>query len=308
VSDETENLYRKIRALLVNSKGLSLMKGFKLEEAMPCFEQALSLARSVGDLKTEVMVRNNMAVVANDLGRNEEALEMLSEQLYMLQMLVGETRELAALMFNIGESPEAEPWYRKALDIAQKIGYQEFEVGSRYNLGEVLHHLGRRQEALEILQPAFEMATKGGWNLQRMDLANLLGEIQRELGDYSQARNYHEQALNLSRELEDSFGMGWALRNVAVDILQDPESTEEQVASCASMLGESVDYTREAGQPENLMYSLRELIRYRLERRNDSSEEVGRLYVELRELAEKTGSKQFSEFCDSVAERFEGKN
>jgi len=312
VSDETENRYKKIRALLINSKGMSLMKSFKLEEAMPYFEQALNLARSIGDLKTEVMVRNNMAVVANDLGRNQEALDMLTEQLYVLQMLVGETRELASLMFNIGESHmfmenygEAEPWYRQALDIARNIGYKEFEAGTRYNLGELLHHLGRQQEALEMLQPALEMADAGGWDLQRLDLANLLGEIERELGDFKQARKYHEQALSLSRELEDDFGMGWALRNVAVDILQDPDSTGEQVESCASMLGESLDYARRAGQPENLMYSLRELIRYRLERRNDASGEVRKMYVELRELVDKTGSKQFAEFCDSVAERFE---
>ncbi len=312
VSDETENHYKKIRALLLNSKGMSLMKSFKLEQAMPYFEQSLEIARSIGDLKTEVMVRNNMAVVANDLGRNQEALEMLSEQLYALQMLVGETREVAAMMFNIGEShmfmesfEEAEPWYRKALDIAQKIGYKEFEVGTRYNLGEVLHRLGRQQEALEILRPAYVTATAGEWNLQRMDLANLLGEIERKLGNYSQAETYHQQALSLSRELEDGFGMGWALRNLAVDILQNTESTWEQVSSCASMLEESVELTREAGQPENLMYSLRELIRYRLERRNDTSGPVSKLYEELRTLAEKTGSKKFAGFCESVAKKFE---
>jgi tetratricopeptide (TPR) repeat protein len=310
VKDEQENKFKKIRALLLNSIGMSLMKSFKLEESMPYFEQALSLARSIGDLKTEVMVRNNMSVVANDMGRNEEALEMLSEQLYSLQMLVGETRELAVLMFNIGESHmfmesyvDAEPWYRKALEIAQKIGYKEFEVGTRYNLGEVLHHLERRQEALDVVQPAFEMANAGGWDLQRMDLANLLGEIHRELGDYKQARNCHEQALNLSRELEDDFGMGWALRNVAVDILQNPGSSKKQVAECADMLGESVDRTRKAGQPENLMYSLRELISYRIERLKDVSEEVKKLYLELRGLTEKTGSKQFKDFCDSVNQK-----
>ncbi|MBN2289051.1 MAG: tetratricopeptide repeat protein [Candidatus Glassbacteria bacterium] len=308
VEDEQENKFKKIRALILNSIGLSLMKSFKLDEAMPYFEQALSLARSIGDLKTEVMIRNNMAVVANDQGRNQEALDMLSEQLYALQMLVGETRELAGLMFNIGEShvfmenfSEAEPWYRRALDIARKIGYKQFEVGTSYNLGEVLHHLGNHQEALEVLQPAYELAGKGGWDLQRMDLANLLGEIQRELGDYKAARQFHEQALELSRVLDDVFGMGWALRNVAVDILQDPGSAGEQVEACAAMLEDSVKLTREAGQPENLMYSLRELIRYRLERRSDTSEEVRKLYRELRELAGKTGSKQFGDFCDSVA-------
>ncbi|HUU30073.1 MAG TPA: tetratricopeptide repeat protein [archaeon] len=309
VDQEAENRFKKIRAMLYNSIGLSLMKAFKLEESLEYFSQALNLAHSIGDLKTELQVRINMGVVANDMGRNKEALQMLTEQLYMLEMLVGETRELAALEFNIGEShmfmenyAEAEPRYRRALDIGERVGYKEFVVATRYNLGEVLHTLKRPEEALEVLEPGYGMAVEGGWDLQRMDLANLLGEIHREAGRFSKAGEYHEQALDLGRKLEDEFGTSWALRNVALDTLEDPQATEEDLGACASLLEESLELARKAGQPENLMYSLRELIRYKLDRRNDPPG-ARPLYEELKKLADKVESKQFGSFCESVRDR-----
>ena len=303
VADEKENRYKKIRALICNSIGLSLMKQFKLAESKPWFDKALALARSIGDLKTELMVRINMGVVANDSGRYEEALEMLTEELYALQMLVGETRELGALMFNIGEShmfmenfEDAEPWYRRALTIARNISYPEFEVAVSYNLGEVLNELGRSDDATEVLVPAYELAGEHDWYLQRMDMANLLGEISRAGGNYIEARNYHNEALNISRKLEDDFGMGWAMRNIALDILEDKASDDEQKRSCAGMLERSLELARSAGQPENLMHSLRALISYRIDYQKDRGS-TEQLIAELAELAENHDSEIFRQFC-----------
>ena len=306
VADEKENRYKKIRALICNSIGLSLMKQFKLAESKPWFDKALALARSIGDLKTELMVRINMGVVANDSGKYEEALEMLTEELYALQMLVGETRELGALMFNIGEShmfmenfEDAEPWYRRALMIARNISYPEFEVAVSYNLGEVLNELGRPDEATEVLVPAYELAGEHDWYLQRMDMANLLGEISRAGEDYTKARDYHNEALNISRKLEDDFGMGWAMRNIALDILENPDSDDEQKESCAEMLESSLELARSAGQPENLMHSLRALISYRIEFQKDRTA-VETLIEELADLAEKHDSEIFKQFCNKL--------
>ena len=312
VADESENHYKKMRAMLLNSIGLSLMKAFKLEESLDYFRRALALTRSIGDLKTEVQVRINMGVVANDLGRNQEALQTLTEQHDTLEVLVGETRELAALQFNIGEShmfmenfAAAEPWYRRALNIGERIGYKEFVVGARYNLAEVLYHLKRSEEALEVLEPAFAMAREGGWELQEMDIANLLGEIHREQGRYSRAHEYHGRAVALSRSLEDDFGASWAIRNVAVDTLSDPKASEADKRSCISMLEQSLELARKAGQPENLMYSLRELILWKIAYRPEELASAKPLYLELKKLAKKVSSKTFDSFCRSVRKHFE---
>jgi tetratricopeptide (TPR) repeat protein len=313
VSDDSEPRLKKIRAMLLNSIGLSLMKAFKLEESLQYFKTALKLAGSIGDLKTEIQVRINMGVVDNDMGRNQEALETLSAQHETLEVLVGETKELAALQFNIGESymflekyEESEPWYRRALNIGERIGYKEFVVSTRYNLAEVLHITGRSAEALEVLEPAYEMAREGNWNLQLMDISNLLGEIKRRNGDFPRALDYHNEALKISRRLKDDFGKSWALRNLALDILADPGSEQAEAGSCGELLEESVELARKAGQPENLMYSLRELIRWKLDKQQHPHGAVP-LYEELKAQAKKVGSRSFSEFCKSVRNRLGGK-
>jgi len=195
---------------------------------------------------------------------------------------------------------EAVPWYRRALEVAGRIQYLEFEAATRYNLGEVLNTLGKAEEAISVLEPAMRLADQGGWDLQRMDLANLLGEIHRGRGEMDLARNFHEKALEIGRKLEDDFGAGWALRNLAQDILA--LGGKPDLALCGRMLEESVEALRRAGQPENLMHSLRELILFRLDRQG-SREGVKELLDELRGLAAKTASRQFGAFCDEIAAR-----
>ena len=312
VDDEGEDRFRRIRSMLYNSRALALSKAFRLEEAMVWLRKALEIAVATGDLKTEIQVRINMSVVDNDSGRNGRALETLRSEHDRLEMLVGPTRELAALKFNIGECymfmercGEAEPWYRQALDIGERIGYLEFVVGTRYNLAEMLHSLGRSEAALKVLLPADRMARKGGWDMLRLDIDNLLGEIYREQGDYAHARKFHDSALGLSGSLGDVFGRSWALRNVASDILRDPASGEDEREDCGKMLAESVELARQAGQPENLMFSLRALLTWKIEFESGKLREARPLFTELRETAEKVDSAAFGEFCAAVAKRFE---
>ena len=139
-----------------------------------------------------------------------------------------------------------------------------------------------------------------------MDISNLLGEIHRENGKFSQARQYHDKALKISRKLKDNFGKSWALRNLALDMMEDPESDPAKVGSCRQLLEKSVELARKAGQPENLMHSLRELIRWELDNQKDP-QDAAPLYEELKAQADKVGSRSFSEFCQSVRNRLAGK-
>ena len=311
VDDESEERYRRIRAQLYNSRGLALSRGFKLEEALLWFGRALELASSIGDIKTEIMVRINMAVVDNDSGRNARALETLSTEHDRLEMLVGPTRELAALKFNIGECymfmekpGQAEPWYRQALDIGKRIGYIEFVVATSYNLAELLNTFGRDEEALAVLLPADKLASEGGWSMQRMDIDNLLGEIYRGRENYARARSFHDSALELSAQLDDTFGRSWALRNVALDVLANPRSNVGELEGCRTILEESLEAARTAGQPENLMHSLRALLEWTIKYNPDELAGVRPLYDELLETAEKVDSRVFGDFCRAVSAQF----
>ncbi len=312
VDDQSEERFRRIRAQLFNSRGLALSKGFKLEESLTWFRRALELATSIGDVKTEIMVRINMAVVDNDSGRNASALETLSTEHDRLETLVGPTRELAALKFNIGECymfmerfEQAEPWYRQALDIGSRIGYLEFVVGTSYNLAELLLTLNRGEEALAVLLPADKLARQGGWNMQRMDIDNLLGEIYRGQGEHAKARSFHDNALKLSAELDDIFGRSWALRNVALSVLADPHSSAQERKLCGQTLEESLEAARTAGQPENLMYSLRALLEWKIKYQPAGLAGARQLLEQLRETAEKVESRQFGDFCKAVSGLFE---
>ncbi|HLA38747.1 MAG TPA: hypothetical protein VJ417_02065 [Candidatus Glassbacteria bacterium] len=72
------------------------------------------------------------------------------------------------------------------------------------------------------------------------------------------------------------------------------------------MLAESTELARQAGQPENLMHSLKSLIDWKLqfEKQTDSVKNDIRLFIqELENIARKVSSKQFISFCGEMKKK-----
>ena len=104
--------------------------------------------------------------------------------------------------------------------------------------------------------------------------------------------------MKISEELDDVFGRSWSLRNLALDTLESGTEGEERNKSL-ELLEQSLELAREAGQPENLMHSLRSLIHWRMEldRRKPV---ILKLIEELETEAAKVSSQQFIKFCKEI--------
>jgi hypothetical protein len=113
---------------------------------------------------------------------------------------------------------------------------------------------------------------------------------------------FHKNALELSDKLEDNFGRSWSLRNLALNVTENPKSGKDSLYECGPMLDEALKLARSAGQPDNIMHCLRDLIEWKLK---CSPEDIAikELILELKKLAKKAGSKQFKSFCDSISSK-----
>ncbi len=67
------------RAMALNNEGLTLARAKRFEEALPCFEEALSLFKTVNEPIRVAEQWGNLGSVYRDLERHGEALESYSE-------------------------------------------------------------------------------------------------------------------------------------------------------------------------------------------------------------------------------------
>ncbi|HUU30072.1 MAG TPA: AAA family ATPase [archaeon] len=295
----------QIKAMLINSKALGLASSFRLAEALDLYYQAKSTARRVGDINLQIVIMNNMSVALNDSGQNAKALDLLLSRYKSLVELAGENRSVAGFEFNVGESYHfmenysgAERHYRRALEIARKIGSRQFEVNVMYNLGESINDQGRREEACLILGKGLRIARSQGYRQQEIDLENLLGEIERDRGKLRRALRRHKHTVSVAQELGDLFGRSWSLRNLAVDLLTLGNPADLKQAR--EMIFTSLELSRKAVQPENTMETLRRILEFAGPLGLEPGERRS-LLRQLQELAGKQESKKYLEFCSRLA-------
>ncbi len=257
--------FMPVKAQLLNTRAICLSMAFRLQEALQTFYQARSLARKVGDVNLQLLILNNMSVTLNDSGENTKALDLLVSNYDTIHKLAGESRALAGFEFNIGESyhfmgdpVRAEKHYRRALEITERISSRQFGVNVMYNLGEALRDQDKNEEARQVLERGAEMARGHGYRQQLLDMENILGEMDMAGGNLEAASKRHRSAISIARELNDDFGIGWSLRNLAEDLLKMGGDSNRLEAG--KLLAESLEFCRKAGQPENLVVTLVSLL------------------------------------------------
>ncbi|MCU0727481.1 MAG: tetratricopeptide repeat protein, partial [Planctomycetes bacterium] len=135
-------------------------------------EEALALAREIGDRQSE-------AWAINDLGR---------------------------FLYLVSRYAEAQKHYERAIAICREIAYRPGESQIAGNLGLVFCSLGRYAEARECLEPRLVFAREIGDRQGEAQVMGHLGRVFFCLGRYAEAKEHCERALAISRGIEDRLG------------------------------------------------------------------------------------------------------
>ncbi|XP_019613998.1 PREDICTED: tetratricopeptide repeat protein 28-like [Branchiostoma belcheri] len=139
--------------------------------AIHYYEQALALARQLGDRRCEGVAYNRMGLAHLERREYEAALE----------------------------------WYKKYLTISQEIEDKKEEVTALAAVGNSYRLLGKAEQATSHFDTALQLAQHTE-NLQgQMDVYCKMGDLQREqLHSPRTAIQYYEQVLSLARQLTKS--------------------------------------------------------------------------------------------------------
>uniref|UniRef100_A0ACD5H2N9 CHAT domain-containing protein n=1 Tax=Desertifilum tharense IPPAS B-1220 TaxID=1781255 RepID=A0ACD5H2N9_9CYAN len=151
------------------------------QKALDSYNQALDLARAIGDRANQAVILNNLAVVYYWLGEKQQSLDLLEQ----------------------------------VLALRQKLGDKAGEATTLNNLGRAYSDFKEPQKALEFYDRALRLFQETGNKTGSAIALNNIGRIYASLSDFPKALAYYNQALPLSQDSEDQNGIAIALDNIA---------------------------------------------------------------------------------------------
>jgi tetratricopeptide (TPR) repeat protein len=166
------------------------------------YQTSNQLYRELGDQRGMAMCLNNLGSIADTLGEYREARRLFRESLAIKRDL-GDRRGVAYTMNNLGfvsyllgDYDQAEAQLSECLAIFREIGDRRGIAFALVNLGNVAYGRGEyfASEAayLESLQQCEEI----GYRVGCAYALNCLGNVSRQTNRPSEARAYHERALD----------------------------------------------------------------------------------------------------------------
>ncbi|MBI5670776.1 MAG: tetratricopeptide repeat protein [Chloroflexi bacterium] len=175
------------------------------------------------------------------LGQGQRAMKDYEQALMALNELKDdwETRGLvlsnaATAYVDQGDIESAEAFFNEAIAIARRTGNEAAEATRRGNYGWFLVATGRAQQAIAALQYALQISKTLRLDLQAAIQTDNLGLAQDALGNYPRALEYHQQAIELVRPLdnrhwENVFAANLAQTLLALNRLEEAEPLLEAV-------------------------------------------------------------------------------
>jgi tetratricopeptide (TPR) repeat protein len=221
-------------AFLGNLGNAHLSKG-QTDRAVSYYEQALAIAREVGDRRREGAWLGNLGAVHYSLGQATQAVEYFEGALVIAREMDDRRNEgnflgnLGLAYSDLGQVARAVEYHEEALAVARKIGDRRNEGTQFGNLGIAYRALGQVTQATECYAGALAIAREIGDRGHEETWLGNLGTAYRDLGQVARAIEYHEQALAIAREIGDRGGEGANLGSLGLaygDMGQLEQATE----------------------------------------------------------------------------------
>jgi len=220
------------RAAALQARATACRRAGRSEEAATGFEQALALARGIGDRRREASILVTLGNLRRDQGRMDDARAHLEASLAIARE-VGIRRLEGNLIGNLGilhavqgRLEEGRRHFEQALAIHREVGNRRIEGIDTSNLGNVYREQGKLMEAGAHYQHALAIHREVGNRRDEGVVIGNLGLLCSDQGRLEEARERSEDALAIVREVGDRLFEGRILGSLA-NILRDQGRMEE---------------------------------------------------------------------------------
>ena len=211
---------RQRRAALLSELGLAHLAMGEARSAIAILEEALLIAREIGDRRQEGAALGNLGWACADLGDARKAIEYCEQALVIVRE-IGDRRgegnalgNLGSAYADLGDARKAIAFYEQCLHLHREIGDRRGEGADLGNLGLAYADLGDARKAIEYYEQQLVVVRQIGDRRGEGAALGNLGSAYAALGDVRKAMECYEQYLAIAREIGDRRGEGNALGNL----------------------------------------------------------------------------------------------
>jgi serine/threonine protein kinase len=196
------------------------------KEALPVIDDALTMARAVGNRYQEVRLHFIQATAIRDLGETARAAMLVRNA---IETALSENMDnlAASGQIDLGNSymradqfDLAEPVFRRAVDIARRAKVRRLEARAEVSLGSLMEQTKRPGEAKPLVEAALTFYREAGYRRESVQAAGVLGGLLRQLGDSTGGIRVLTEALPQAVQLQDR-RLEAQLRDRLADALSD---------------------------------------------------------------------------------------
>lgn len=200
-TDATDELAR-----VTNALGVAHNFTDDFERARDYYEQALALARQVGDRALENSILGNLALVIGELEGPEAGLVRHREALSLARerddqaVIANQLANICSRLTETNRLEEAATTCPEALARVEEIGNARLIAGTRMSLGDLERARGRLEAARQHYQAALGLAEKRVPSVE-VDVLDKLAELDEALGEPQRALGHLQQLMAVREEL-----------------------------------------------------------------------------------------------------------
>jgi CHAT domain-containing protein/Tfp pilus assembly protein PilF len=222
---------RERQGAILNRMGDAYVRLRQYPQALESYQQALDIAKEVGDRAAKAVAFSSIGAAYQELGRYSQALSSYQQALEAAKSIGDRSEEgrllnkLGEILSQLGQQPQARDYYQKALAIAKEVGDREEEGRILAAIRAVPDNLTqpppasgygqppsstRQAEADRLLQQAWEQYQTCQFQSAMQSSQSAL-EIYHEIGNH-----YYQQALSILQAVDDRAGEGATLNNIGL--------------------------------------------------------------------------------------------
>jgi tetratricopeptide (TPR) repeat protein len=205
ISSKSSN--EDVRAHGSNLMGIYHFHTSNFDSALVYYLQAHESFRKAGNTEWELNVASNIAVLHNDMGNVEQALQIHLETLQRKEELGMKPEFIASSYWNIGnvlnqiyKYQEAYNYFNKALVIYQKLGLERDIVDIEFQIAGALLDLDSLDKAEALFLKNAAYAKKNNQLNALAEIYDNLGRIYNKQGAYIQAEKYLLEGVDLAED------------------------------------------------------------------------------------------------------------
>jgi CHAT domain-containing protein len=202
-----EGTNKRLLGLTLGDIGVTYYDLGDFTRALDYLSQSLAISEEIGDRRTKAIRLQSLGMIWKKMGETARALDAQTQSLALAREVgdrEAEGRTLIAmseLHLLSDEKEKARHDLTQALELLRGAGDPVGEAAALIQMGNMAADGGDWPQAINLLRQALALASKTGDLRRERDALVALAQTERDRHNLSEARDYHEKALELTESI-----------------------------------------------------------------------------------------------------------